>query len=122
MITYRRTNYDWQFIFIGPPHSTDYGLRIGVQRSNIVEFDCDPEAFKLLMHRLSNSVRAYQLGDRKYALKLKNPGSSLFCVGNIRTRVDPERFAAVNQSRHNSLRSAFGTYSVSRLTFAIRSE
>ena len=24
-------------------------------------------------------------------------GSSLFCVGNIRTRVDPERFAAVNQ-------------------------
>src|SRR5207342_1234901 len=32
-----------------------------------------------------------------WALLLKKKCSSLFCVGNIRTRVDPERFAAVNQ-------------------------
>ena len=29
--------------------------------------------------------------------KAMKEGSSLFRVGNIRTRVDPERFAAVNQ-------------------------
>jgi len=72
MVSYRRLNYDWQFIFIGPASSIDYGLKIGIQRSNIVEFDTDPEGIQLIMNRLSKSVRAYQLGDRKYALKLKN--------------------------------------------------
>jgi uncharacterized protein YegL len=72
MVSYRRLNYDWQFIFIGPASSIDYGLKIGIQRSNIVEFDTDPEGIRLIMDRLSKSVRAYQLGDRKYALKLKN--------------------------------------------------
>jgi hypothetical protein len=72
MVSYRRLNYDWQFIFIGPPCSIDYGLKIGIQRSNIVEFDADPAGIQLIMNRLSKSVRAYQLGDRKYALKLRN--------------------------------------------------
>jgi hypothetical protein len=72
MVSYRRLNYDWQFIFIGPSQSIDYGLKIGIQRSNIVEFDTDPAGIQLIMNRLSKSVRAYQLGDRKYALKLRN--------------------------------------------------
>ena len=50
-------------------------------------------------------------------------GSSLFCVGNI-SQAGERRTLCYGQgrSRHNSLRSAFGTYSVSSLTFATRSE
>jgi hypothetical protein len=72
MVSYRRLTYDWQFIFIGPKESVDYGLKIGIQRSNIVEFDTDPAGIKLVMDRLSKSVQAYQLGDKKYALKMRN--------------------------------------------------
>ena len=72
MITYRRTTYDWQFIFIGPEEALSYALSIGIPRSNVVSFDTDPAGMKLIMDRLSKSMRAYQLGDRKYALKLHN--------------------------------------------------
>ena len=72
MITYRRTTYDWQFIFIGPEEALAYALSIGIPRSNVVSFDTDPAGMKLIMDRLSKSMRAYQLGDRKYALKLHN--------------------------------------------------
>src|SRR5262245_10729124 len=36
MITYRRITYDWQFVFIGPPHAASYALSIGIPQSNIV--------------------------------------------------------------------------------------
>ena len=35
-------------------------------------FNTDPTGIKLIMERLSKSMRAYQLGDRRYALKLRN--------------------------------------------------
>jgi hypothetical protein len=72
MITYRRTTYDWQFVFIGPEDALSYALSIGIPKSNVVSFDTDPAGMKLIMDRLSKSMRAYQLGDRKYALKLRN--------------------------------------------------
>jgi hypothetical protein len=72
MIAYRRSTYDWQFIFIGPENALSYALSIGIPKSNVVAFDANPVAFRLLMGRLSKSMRAYQLGDRRYALKLHN--------------------------------------------------
>jgi uncharacterized protein YegL len=70
MITYRRTTYDWQFVFIGPEDALSYALSIGIPKSNVVAFNADPAGIQLVMKRLSKSMRAYQLGDRRYALKL----------------------------------------------------
>ena len=72
MITYRRTTYDWQFIFIGPPGALDYALSIGIPKSNVVSFSADGAGITAIMARLSKSMKAYQLGDRRYALKLRN--------------------------------------------------
>ena len=72
MITYRRITYDWQFVFIGPPHAASYALSIGIPQSNIVSFNADGEGVRLVLDRLSKSLRAYQLGDRRYALCLRN--------------------------------------------------
>ena len=72
MITYRRTTYDWQFVFIGPKDALAYALSIGIPRSNVVAFNADPAGLRLIMSRLSKSMRAYQLGDCRYALKLHN--------------------------------------------------
>src|SRR6516162_6469271 len=72
MITYRRTTYDWQFIFIGPPEALDYALSIGIPKSNVVSFSADSAGITAIMARLSKSMKAYQLGDRRYALKLRN--------------------------------------------------
>jgi hypothetical protein len=72
MISYRRTTYDWQFIFIGPEAALPYALSIGIPQSNVVSFNADPAGMRLIMSRLSKSMRAYQLGDRRYALKLHN--------------------------------------------------
>jgi uncharacterized protein YegL len=72
MIAYRRTTYDWQFIFIGPPEAEHYALSLGIPKSNITSFSADGAGITAIMARLSLSMRAYQLGDRRYALKLHN--------------------------------------------------
>jgi hypothetical protein len=72
MVTYRRTTYDWQFVFIGPEEALSYALSIGIPKSNVVAFNTDPAGMKVIMDRLSKSMRAYQLGERHYALKLHN--------------------------------------------------
>jgi hypothetical protein len=72
VITYRRTTYRWSFIFIGPPEAESYALRIGIAKSNIVSFSTDPAGIRSIIERLSKSMVAYQLGDPRYALKLKN--------------------------------------------------
>ena len=72
MVAYRRTTYDWQFIFIGPLGSESYALSIGIPKSNIVNFSADATGIKTVMARLSKGMKAYQLGDRRYMLKLRN--------------------------------------------------
>jgi hypothetical protein len=72
MVTYRRTTYDWQFIFIGPEAALGYALSIGIPKSNVVAFKTDPAGIRQIMLRLSKSMAAYQLGDKRYALKLHN--------------------------------------------------
>jgi hypothetical protein len=72
MVTYRRTTYDWQFVFIGPDDALAYALSIGIPKSNVAGFSTDPAGMHEIMARLSKSMAAYQLGDRRYALKLHN--------------------------------------------------
>lgn len=72
MVTYRRTTYDWQFIFLGPEDALSYALSIGIPKSNVVAFNTDPAGIKSILQLLSKSITAYQLGDRRYALKLRN--------------------------------------------------
>jgi hypothetical protein len=72
MIAYRRSTYDWQFVFIGPADALDYALSIGIPKSNVVSFNADPAGIRQIMLRLSKSMAAYQLGDRRYSLKLHN--------------------------------------------------
>lgn len=70
MITYRRRTHDWQFIFIGPEQATGYALSIGIPKSNVASFNASREGVRHILDRLSKSMRAYQLGDRRYMLKL----------------------------------------------------
>jgi hypothetical protein len=72
MITYRRLTHDWQFIFIGPEEALTYALSIGIPKSNVVSFRADATGISTIMARLSRSMKAYQLGDRRYALRLRN--------------------------------------------------
>ena len=72
MITYRRTTYDWQFVFIGPETALQYALSIGISKSNVVSFNASGDGVRQILDRLSKSMRAYQLGDRRYALELHN--------------------------------------------------
>lgn len=73
LISFRRSACDWQFLFMGAKRSRtrEIGLSLGVQRSNIVEFDANPEGVSSVIAALSNAFRAYQLGDKRFALLLK---------------------------------------------------
>ena len=72
MITYRWTTYDWQFVFIGPETALQYALSIGIPKSNVVSFNASGDGVRQILDRLSKSMRAYQLCDQRYALKLHN--------------------------------------------------
>jgi hypothetical protein len=72
LISYRRNACNWQFLFLGVGgDTTRTGLSLGIQRSNILRFDADPATLNKVMSSLSNTFRAYQLGDKNFALFLK---------------------------------------------------
>jgi len=72
MITYRRLNYDWQFVFVTADEAgVQYGLKLGIQRANIVKFNADPSGITAIMIKLSAGMKAYQFGDKHYHLLLK---------------------------------------------------
>jgi hypothetical protein len=64
--------YRWSFIFIGPPEAEWYALRIRIAKSNIISVSTDPAGIRSIIVRLSKSMIAYQFGDSRYALELKN--------------------------------------------------
>jgi hypothetical protein len=76
LISFRRTACDWQFLFMGARSSqtVQSGLSLGIQRSNIVEFNANPEGICKVMLGLSGALKAYQLGQRNFALMLKDAG------------------------------------------------
>jgi hypothetical protein len=72
LITYRRNACNWQFLFLGVGgDTTQTGLSLGIQRLNILRFDADPGTLSKIIKALWNTFRAYQLGDRNFALLLR---------------------------------------------------
>jgi hypothetical protein len=72
MVTYRRLTHGWQFLFIGPESALDYALSIGIPRSNFVGFRTTSEGLRQILDRLGRAVKAYTLGDRQFALRLRD--------------------------------------------------
>ena len=75
MVVYRRLN-DWQFVFIGPEFARNYALSIGIPANAIFSFDADSAGITTIVQRLSRGIRAYQLGDKRYLLQLRQPDKS----------------------------------------------
>ena len=64
---HQRRLMNWEFLFLtADAGGIAYGLKLGIKRSNIIEFQANPESITLLLERLSKAVGAYQLGDRNY--------------------------------------------------------
>ena len=72
MVTYRRLTHGWQFLFIGPESALDYALSIGIPRSNLVGFRTTSEGLRQILDQLGRAVKAYTLGDRQFALRLRD--------------------------------------------------
>ena len=64
MVTYRRVNHGWQFLFLGPERRFRYALSIGIPKVNTAGFATTPEGLRLMLERLSKTMAAYRLGDR----------------------------------------------------------
>lgn len=73
-VAYRRITCGWQFIYL-TSSDRSYGLRLGIQPSNIAEFSNDPADLASLLERVRSAANAFYLGDRNFArflLKEKN--------------------------------------------------
>jgi len=67
-IHYRRLTCLWEFLFLcADERGVDYGLKLGIKRSNIVRFDANEGEITQLLLRVSRAVTAFRLGDRNFA-------------------------------------------------------
>jgi hypothetical protein len=58
-------------VLVGPP-ALDYALSIGIPRSNFAGSKTTSEGFGQILDRLGRAVKAYTLGDRQFALRLRD--------------------------------------------------
>ena len=66
-VHFRRLACNWQFLFFCANEAgVSYGLKLGIQRTNIQVFNADPAGIASLMGRVSRAMAAYALGDREY--------------------------------------------------------
>jgi hypothetical protein len=66
-VHFRRLACNWQFLyFCANEGGVAYGLKLGIQRSNITTFDADPAGIAILMGRVAAAMSAYALGDRNF--------------------------------------------------------
>jgi hypothetical protein len=72
MVTYRRLIHGWQFLFIGPESALEYALSIGIPRDNFAGFKTTSEGLRQILDRLGRAVKLYALGDRQFALRLRD--------------------------------------------------
>ena len=72
MVTYRQLTHGWRFLFLGPELALDYALSIGIPRSNFAGFKTTSEGLRQILDRLGRAVKAYTLGDRQFALRLRD--------------------------------------------------
>jgi hypothetical protein len=49
-----------------------YALAIGIPQDHVFAFDADASGITEIMRRIGSSVSAYRLGDRHFALRLRN--------------------------------------------------
>jgi hypothetical protein len=70
-ITFRRAENNWEFIYLAAGDcAVRYGLRLGIPKSNIIDFltsDIGP-----LLLKLSQALAQLRLGDKDYLLQLTN--------------------------------------------------
>jgi hypothetical protein len=71
LIEYRQM-CGWAFLFITPKPGAEFGRRIRIPESNIVDFEVSAEGLKRILGKVSQAVKAYRLGDRDYARLLTN--------------------------------------------------
>jgi hypothetical protein len=72
MIGYRQETHDWKFVFLGPSDALNYARSIGIPAENYVSFTASAQGITAILDRLSKTITAYQLGDRHYALRLRD--------------------------------------------------
>jgi hypothetical protein len=72
MVTYRQLTHGSQFLFLGPKSALDYALSIGIPRSNFAGSRITSEGLRQILDRLGRAVKAYTLGDRQFALRLRD--------------------------------------------------
>jgi hypothetical protein len=70
MIKNRQTVDAWQFILITPRAGISFGLHLGIPRENIVNFEASAAGISRIIGKLSKTIRAYRLGDKRYYLQL----------------------------------------------------
>ena len=71
IVRYRQVNHDWEFLFLGPQSGHHYARMLGIPEDHIIGFDADSTGITQIMDRLGTTLEAYRLGDRNYALRLK---------------------------------------------------
>jgi hypothetical protein len=72
MIAYRQGIHGWSFIFLGPASALNYARTIGIPTENCVGFTASAQGVTAILDRLKKAVAAFQLGDRNYALRLRD--------------------------------------------------
>jgi hypothetical protein len=70
MVRTRQTLDAWQFILITPRRGFDFGRQLGIPRQNMVDFEASPAGIAAIIAKLSKTIRAYRLGDKRYFLQL----------------------------------------------------
>jgi hypothetical protein len=69
----RRISYDWQFLFLSAsPDALRTGINLRIAKSNIIDFTASPDGISVILAKLNAGLSAYRLGDKRYALKLRN--------------------------------------------------
>jgi von Willebrand factor type A domain-containing protein len=69
----RRFTYGWQFLFLSAsPDALKCGQAFRIPKQNIVDFSASPQGLASIMQKLAAGLSAYRLGDKRFALKLRN--------------------------------------------------
>ena len=70
-IEYRQNACGWHFILISPG-AASLAFKLGIPVTNTSRWETDPAKLRELLERVGRSISAYRLGDRQFALRLRN--------------------------------------------------
>lgn len=72
MISYRQEIHGWSFVFLGPASALAYARSIGIPEDHCVSFTASAQGVMTILDRLRKTVAAFQLGNRNFALRLRD--------------------------------------------------